>query len=692
MKISQQVYLNCAKHLSAFLPCAAAFFDLQGTALACTDPARSDFAQVVVYQCMREPDQAKKIARSYGAQYATLEDENGQPLCITLLMESFGQDHLMSMVRTLLLLILQEQDLYFQRSLESNDNLSFIREILFSDRVQNGALHELAIKHQYPFSAYRAVMLFDFTDNLERTSLALADKKVLFSRAVTTAPGYHFDDIFDFLNSDQAALLKIVPPEYSDFPEEYLSAFARAVVSSMETLHGIQLHVSVGSCYYELAELCDSYAEARFLTDNFEFFNTGRESILFVTDHISDYLFSLLPKEYYQKKFSQFSAQPNNRTALVETLIALSKHNMSFQAAAKELGLHRNTLLQRYEKLCARTHLDPSKNRRDRVTARQYALFQEQKITIRAGLVIRGDNNIPNILFDKLAERLARNSGGTLRIELHTVGLTGNNPLLLDLLHQGKIDIGFGHAGMAKTLIGDRISVVDAPFLFDSPQQMLHALNGPAGQELLAPLQEKGFLGLAFLSMGWRYFSCDQGLKLRLPQDLSGHSVRIMHMPLLEAFLKYLGAHPYYISYDKLPAAVGDGLIDFQENPYQNFYDMHLYRKHKKILELNMVLDNSIFVTSLDIWNRFNSEQQEILSRSIRETAVWNSEHFYDLTAAAKPQIQEQGVEIQRLSQQEIAQWRRAVEGFLCSSPYQQFYLEFQNKIRDGEEMPEWKI
>ena len=105
-----------------------------------------------------------------------------------------------------------------------------------------------------------------------------------------------------------------------------------------------------------------------------------------------------------------------------------------------------------------------------------------------------------------------------------------------------------------------------------------------------------------------------------------------------------------------------------------------------------MVLDNSIFVTSLDIWNRFNSEQQEILSRSIRETAVWNSEHFYDLTAAAKPQIQEQGVEIQRLSQQEIAQWRRAVEGFLCSSPYQQFYLEFQNKIRDGEEMPEWKI
>ena len=61
MKISQQVYLNCAKHLSAFLPCAAAFFDLQGTALACTDPARSDYAQVVVYQCMREPDQAKKL-------------------------------------------------------------------------------------------------------------------------------------------------------------------------------------------------------------------------------------------------------------------------------------------------------------------------------------------------------------------------------------------------------------------------------------------------------------------------------------------------------------------------------------------------------------------------------------------------------------------------------------------------------
>lgn len=691
MNINQQTYLNCAKHLSAFLPCPVAFFDLKGTALACTDPRRSDFAQVVTYQCLREPERAQQIARSYGAQYAVLEDETGQPLCIALLMEALGQSHLLPMVQTLLRIISQEQDLYSQRSLESNDNLSFIRDILFSDRVQSGTLHELAIKHQYPFSAYRAVMLFDFTDDLERTGLSLAGKKVMFSRAVTTAPGYHFDDIFDFLNANQSVLLKLIAPEYSDRPEEYLRAFARGVVSSMETLHGLHLHVSVGSGYYELNELCESYAEARFLTDNFDFFNTEGENILFVTNYISDYLFSLLSVEHYREKFSRFSSLLAARADLPETLLALSQHNMSLQTAAKALGVHRNTLLQRYEKICVHTRLNPVKNRRDRVTARQYALFLEKKVTIRAGLVIRGDNNIPNILFDKLAERLAQNSGGSLHIELHTVGLTGNNPLLLDLLRQGKIDMGFGHAGMVKSLIGDKISILDAPFLFDSPQQMLQTLNGPAGQELLAPLQEKGFLGVAFLSMGWRYFSCSDKLNLRVPQDLKGHSVRIMHMPLLEEFLKYLGARPYYISYDKLPAAVRDGLIDFQENPYQNFYDMHLYHKHKKILELNMVLDNSIFITSPDIWNRFDPEQQEILSRSIRETAIWNSDHFYALTAAAKPKIQEQGVSVQKLSRQESAQWRQAVEDFLLSSPYRQFYQDLQKKSKDGGAV-EWKI
>ena len=119
---------------------------------------------------------------------------------------------------------------------------------------------------------------------------------------------------------------------------------------------------------------------------------------------------------------------------------------------------------------------------------------------------------------------------------------------------------------------------------------------------------------------------------------LSGNRYLIIRAEF-EEYLRHLGAEPCYVSYDKLPEAVGNSLVDVQENPYQNFYDMHLYRKHKNLLELNMTLDSCVCLASVRFIEQLGPAGQEAFSLSLRETVRWFARNFYELTAAAKEGI-----------------------------------------------------
>ena len=676
MSIDTQCYLNCAKYLPEVLDCPAAFFDPEGRLIVCTLPQRGAYAQLIYDQCRKDPD----AARVFGAVLSRLHADDGSPLCDLLILDCADRADLSEPIRSLLLLVAGEQQLHSQLSFESNDRLSFLREILYFDEESDKELRDLALQHQYRFEASRAVLLFDSEDPGD--DLPLGTKKEIFAKILPLAPGFDFDDLFDFLNPHQAVLLKTVPERSADrSPEDFLREFADSVLSSLKSTYRLSYRISIGSVYPLLSGLCRSYKEASFLRDHFSWFDTGQKNVLLVTDHVADYLFTLLPESYYASKFASLEPLLEGRSELPATLCALSRNNMNLQKTADELSAHRNTLLQRTAKLVRRTQLDPVNRRQDRVIARQYALYHERKTTIRAGVVIRGNTNIPTTVFHKLGELLNKNSGGTMQLEIATIGLSGNNPLIMELAQQGRIDIGFGHAGMLRPVLGDRIAVTDTPFLFDSPHQALRILNGPVGYELVEPIRSRGLKVLSFVSMGWRYFSSTEDVFLRTPEDMEGRSVRVMQMPLFEAFLRYLGARPYHISYDKLPAAVRDSLVDLQDNPYQNFYDMHISEKHRRILELNMLLDSSLLISSRSFWDGLGQERRAILRQSLNELVRWLSRDFYELTARARPLIAEEGVHIYTPAPAEERLWRNAASDFLLGSEFGAQYRELRDKI-----------
>ncbi len=689
MELNDLTFLNFLESLSKILPCPAAFLGKNGLFLGCTHPSKSQSAMYIFQQCLSSPQPPQKTATAYGAEYTDLKSADGDTLCSLLLLDAPGRTDLFQPVQTLFMLHVQSQELQRQLTPDSGERISFVYQLLSSRNVQGNALRTKALQLHYIIQKPRVAVLFlidPYTDSdtVVLTDFSTGDGQELFSKTLAGTPGYCSDDIGDFMNTNAFTLLKAIPKTELENQKQYLTDFVEYVLTTIKKLCGLRLRVCIGSCYNDLLDLRSSYEEALFLSQNYDFF-AGRENrILFISDHIYDYLISLLPASYFNDKFSDLISKMTAQPSLNQTLISLSQHNMNLRATASALGLHRNTMLQRYEKLKTRLNIDPAADDRERMKIRQYALCFRKKTIIRAGVVIQ-NSNVLGTLYRKLSEQLYRNSDGDIELELHTLNISGNNQMLFHLLQNREIDIAVGNIDSLISMAGKQISIVNAPFLFDSAEQALSLLNSQVGDELLKPLGDYGLLKLAVWSMGWRYFSSE--IPFRLPDDLKGQQIRIMRKPLMESYLRFLDATPCFISYDKILPALEEGLIDMQENPYRNFYEMHFYRHQKHILEMNMLFDSNALLTSSRIWEQLTPSQQQILRHSVDETTRWHRDFFLPITTDCRKKILKKGVQIHIPTTEEEMIWRKYARDFLAQSPYDEITEKIEKaKLRYREE------
>lgn len=682
MKLNSYLLSDCIATMTSLFSFPVAIFDLDENLIACTRPEVSSLASSIVQQCRTSPYYSQEIATSFHATYSIIDDEAANPLCILVLLDAANRSDLLEPLRSLLLQSLRAQELASQQLPDSDNRVSFIYQLLSSRNIQNDILIKRAAQLNIPVHYARVVIIFSVSPDSESDRIVLTDFSTgegqqIFLKALASAPGHCEADAGEFMNLNSFSLIKVIPEEYLRDQKTYLTRYLEQILDTMDRSCKLYLRVSVGSCYTELLDLHSSYEEALFLDSNHDFFIADNARTLFIVDHIYDYLSSLLPRDYYQKKFHAFSDIADEHPALKQTLLSLSRHNMNLRVAAADMNLHRNTMLQRYDKIKQQFDIDPAANDSDRINARQYSLYCRKRLTLKVGVIIQS-SNVLNLLYRKLSEQIYHNSNGEMDIEIHTLGTSGNNRLLFDLLSNGDLDIACGNPDALTSLIGEQISVLNAPFLFDSAGQALSLLNGEAGEMLFSPLEDCGFIRLAIWSMGWRYFSHTDHLDIKLPSDLQGRRIRIMQKPLIVEWLRYLGAIPMIISYDKILSALDDGLIEMQENPYRNFYEMKFYRYQKRILEMDMLFDSNIVMTTYRAWEQLEPDQREILRRSVNATTQWNRELFMPLTTDCRRKILDKGVDIYQPNQEELSAWQISSRDFLAQSSYADIAAEIE--------------
>lgn len=207
-----------------------------------------------------------------------------------------------------------------------------------------------------------------------------------------------------------------------------------------------------------------------------------------------------------------------------------------------------------------------------------------------------------------------------------------------------------------------KLQLFDLPFLFDDIAAVDRFQSSPQGQALLTSMKNRGLIGLGYWHNGMKQLSTNKD-RLTRPEDVKGLKFRIQASDVLEAQFRALGANPQKMAFSEVYQALQTGVVDGQENTWSNIYSQKFHEVQKTIAETNHGVIDYMVVTNAKWWDGLPADIRKGLSEAMAEATAYANKLAYDLNEEDRKKIADAGkAKIQKLSKEDVAAWRRAME------------------------------
>lgn len=220
------------------------------------------------------------------------------------------------------------------------------------------------------------------------------------------------------------------------------------------------------------------------------------------------------------------------------------------------------------------------------------------------------------------AELVTQRSQGRINVRVYPGSqlVGGDQTRELLAMRQGIIDMCvFSTINIAPQV--REAGLFQLPFLMPDHRAFDALINGEPGRDLMAIMDRRDVVGLAFGENGFRELS-NSRRAVRTPADLRGMKIRFAAGAIFNDIYNAMGANPLQMSFADLQPALSSGAVDGQENPVNLFLAFRmdaLAQRHMTIW--NYVNDALIFGVSKSIWNSFNAADQQLLRDCAQEAA-----------------------------------------------------------------------
>ena len=268
----------------------------------------------------------------------------------------------------------------------------------------------------------------------------------------------------------------------------------------------------------------------------------------------------------------------------------------------------------------------------------------EQDVTvIKLGHALATDHPVHRAMVF-MAERLAEESGGTMRIDIYPSQQLGSEREMLELLQIGSLGMTKVSSSVLENF-SPEYQVLSLPFVFRDDAHRFAVLEGPIGDELLAAPEPYRLRGLAFYDAGSRsFYTVDR--PVRTPSDLAGMKIRVQESQTAMDMVRALGGSPTPISFGELYTALQQGVVDGAENNPPSFYTSRHYEVAKYYVLDEHTAVPDVLIVSTTIWDRLTPQQRGWLQTAAAASAVVQKEYWRESTEEALAAIRAAGVEV----------------------------------------------
>lgn len=222
---------------------------------------------------------------------------------------------------------------------------------------------------------------------------------------------------------------------------------------------------------------------------------------------------------------------------------------------------------------------------------------------------------------DQVNEKMA----GKVRVEVFPNSQLYNDNKVMEAMRLASGNTGLMAApSMSKFVkFSKKLQVFDIPFLFNDITDVHKLVDSPIVEGMVAPLEKKGIKALGFWDNGMKVFSINGDKPLKVsPGDFKGKKFRIQSSEVHEAMIKALGGTPQKLPFKEVYTALGQGVVDGQENAWSNIYSKKFFEVQDYITVSNHSYLGYLLVVSSEFWNSLPEDIRKELSVIIKDATA----------------------------------------------------------------------
>lgn len=221
--------------------------------------------------------------------------------------------------------------------------------------------------------------------------------------------------------------------------------------------------------------------------------------------------------------------------------------------------------------------------------------------------------------FKYSAEKLTK---GRVRVEVYANSQLYKDKDELEALQQGTVQMLVPALGKLATTGVTEFELFELPYLFPSKQALYSVTDGPIGKSLLAKLEPKGIVGLAYWDNGFKVMTANR--PLHAPADFRGLKMRVQSTSaVLDAEMRTLGAVPQVTNVAEVYQALKSGTVDGAENPPSNMYYQKAYEVQKNMMLTNHSYLGYAVVANKKFWDGLPPDIRTALETALRDATAY---------------------------------------------------------------------
>lgn len=275
-------------------------------------------------------------------------------------------------------------------------------------------------------------------------------------------------------------------------------------------------------------------------------------------------------------------------------------------------------------------------------------------------------------------------SDGKITVDIFANGQLGDEDVSLEQVQTGTLEMCTASIAPITTF-QNKFQVFDIPFLFNGYEEAWMVLDSHVGETVMDSLNEVDLKGLAWMENGFRH-TTTKSSGITSIDSFKGVKIRTMSAPMHILNFETLGSNPTPVPFAELYMAVSQNIVDGQENPIANVWDLSLFEVQNYLSLTGHLYDSMPLICNLSWWNELPAEYQTIIQKGAIAGQNYSRFSNFGRESVLQDMLKEKGMEIVVVSEEARDAMKEQTQQVVSDAVKKEIGTEFVEEFLSGLE------